>query len=104
MVRLGRNQLCWCGSGSKYKNCHLRLESAQVVPPSAQHNVALRAWDQKECLHPEAASGGCNQIVSAHTIQRSRVLGRITDSTNHVRTFHRVDLTAFAEIGPRRVG
>lgn len=22
-VRLGRNDICWCGSGKKYKNCHL---------------------------------------------------------------------------------
>ena len=21
--RLGRNDLCWCGSGKKYKKCHL---------------------------------------------------------------------------------
>lgn len=24
--RIGRNDPCWCGSGKKYKNCHLRLE------------------------------------------------------------------------------
>jgi hypothetical protein len=24
--KLGRNELCWCKSGRKYKNCHLRLE------------------------------------------------------------------------------
>ena len=23
-VRLGRNDRCWCGSGKKYKHCHLR--------------------------------------------------------------------------------
>lgn len=25
--KLGRNDLCWCKSGKKYKNCHLPLES-----------------------------------------------------------------------------
>ena len=25
--KLGRNELCWCKSGKKYKNCHLPLES-----------------------------------------------------------------------------
>lgn len=25
--KLGRNELCWCKSGKKYKNCHLLLES-----------------------------------------------------------------------------
>ncbi len=36
--KLGRNDPCWCGSGKKYKNCHLRqdLESGRVpvIPPS----------------------------------------------------------------------
>jgi len=25
-LKLGRNDLCWCKSGKKYKNCHLRLD------------------------------------------------------------------------------
>jgi len=25
--KLGRNDLCWCKSGKKYKNCHLRQDS-----------------------------------------------------------------------------
>ncbi len=41
MCKLGRNEPCWCGSGKKYKNCHLgfdnRLESLYYqgceVPP-----------------------------------------------------------------------
>jgi hypothetical protein len=28
MSKLGRNDLCFCGSGKKYKNCHLPLEEA----------------------------------------------------------------------------
>ncbi len=27
--KLGRNDLCWCGSGKKYKNCHYREDQAQ---------------------------------------------------------------------------
>ena len=26
MYKLGRNSLCWCGSGKKYKNCHEPIE------------------------------------------------------------------------------
>ena len=26
--RLGRNATCWCGSGKKYKNCHLKTDEA----------------------------------------------------------------------------
>lgn len=28
-VELGRNDLCWCGSGKKYKKCHLPTDSAE---------------------------------------------------------------------------
>lgn len=24
--RLGRNDICWCGSGKKYKRCHLEKD------------------------------------------------------------------------------
>lgn len=25
-MKLGRNDMCWCGSGKKYKACHLALD------------------------------------------------------------------------------
>jgi preprotein translocase subunit SecA len=43
--RLGRNAPCWCGSGKKYKNCHLKQDAAgggggggngQQAQPAAQ--------------------------------------------------------------------
>lgn len=27
MVKLSRNDLCWCGSGKKYKKCHLEIDN-----------------------------------------------------------------------------
>ncbi|HUH04828.1 MAG TPA: SEC-C metal-binding domain-containing protein [Kofleriaceae bacterium] len=27
-TRPGRNDACWCGSGTKYKKCHLRTDEA----------------------------------------------------------------------------
>ncbi|HEY89151.1 MAG TPA: hypothetical protein G4N98_05385 [Thermoflexia bacterium] len=27
----GRNDPCWCGSGKKYKNCHLRADQRQAA-------------------------------------------------------------------------
>jgi uncharacterized protein YecA (UPF0149 family) len=27
---LGRNDPCWCGSGRKYKNCHLREDEKKL--------------------------------------------------------------------------
>ncbi len=36
MKFLGRNDLCWCGSGKKYKKCHLQSdEKGETHPPGA---------------------------------------------------------------------
>ena len=26
MEKLGRNDACWCGSGKKYKTCHMMMD------------------------------------------------------------------------------
>ncbi len=35
MLKTGRNDVCWCGSGKKYKNCHLafdqRIENYEIM-------------------------------------------------------------------------
>jgi uncharacterized protein YecA (UPF0149 family) len=28
--QLGRNDLCWCGSGKKYKNCHMASDQQKA--------------------------------------------------------------------------
>jgi hypothetical protein len=84
----GRNDPCWCGSELKYKKCHLNRASEKPLPFEALVQAMQAEWDQKKCLHPLAAAGVCDRVISAHTIQRSRVLQKIADSSNHVRTFH----------------
>ena len=37
--KIGRNQPCPCGSGLKYKKCHLPLESALNSPESRNTSV-----------------------------------------------------------------
>lgn len=45
---LGRNERCWCGSGKKYKSCHMatddRKRSAARATTAAQSNPALRGF------------------------------------------------------------
>ncbi len=36
---LGRNELCWCGSGIKYKKCHLREDEKKL---SKQYSTKCR--------------------------------------------------------------
>ncbi len=38
--KVGRNDPCWCGSGKKYKKCHMREDEAKGGPPAeAQQTV-----------------------------------------------------------------
>ncbi len=30
-AELGRNDLCWCGSGKKYKKCHLKSDELKRI-------------------------------------------------------------------------
>ncbi|HYN20548.1 MAG TPA: SEC-C domain-containing protein [Thermoanaerobaculia bacterium] len=41
-AELGRNDLCWCGSGKKYKRCHLGKDSAEQREANYAAMVAKR--------------------------------------------------------------
>lgn len=77
-----RNKPCWCGSGKKYKQCHLD-RSGMPAPTKQEALTKLREkFDKKYCLHPDV--GACNgDIVKAHTIQRNGGLSLIARE-NHV--------------------
>ena len=42
-MALGRNDLCWCGSGKKYKKCHLPKDEADQREAKYAAMVAARA-------------------------------------------------------------
>ena len=82
--KLGRNVLCWCGSGKKHKKCHQNRE--REPRPTFEEGKILfkKAFDKNYCLHPNANKGECKGgIVKAHTIQRNGGLTRIARN-NHV--------------------
>ena len=76
--KLGRNELCWCGSGLKYKKCHLDRERQE---PPQFHQLAeeqRRAFNFKDCLVPESMKAQCSGIiVKAHTVPKSDSLQKI---------------------------
>jgi uncharacterized protein YecA (UPF0149 family) len=46
---LGRNERCWCGSGTKYKACHMAADdrkrsAARATATRQQHNPATRGF------------------------------------------------------------
>ena len=64
----GRNDPCWCGSGKKYKACHMRADQgrepapaqAQAVPPAARAGsrpVAQGKRSGRSSAGPEPAKG-----------------------------------------------
>jgi SEC-C motif len=43
--KLGRNDPCWCGSGKKYKNCHLREDDLATSRVLRRDNLIRRLDD-----------------------------------------------------------
>jgi SEC-C motif len=47
LVLVGRNDPCSCGSGRKYKKCHLRLDQGDAAADPGDHALALHALDER---------------------------------------------------------
>ena len=54
-AEIGRNELCWCGSGKKYKKCHLKSDEAKRIEDGF---VARAAAAQKRASGEIVPSGG----------------------------------------------
>ncbi len=97
---IGRNDLCWCGSGKKYKKCHLPTESGNTMPLGQVKQSLYKEFKKKECLYPQRYADECSKkIIAAHSIQKSRVLKSISNDSNEVMTFYQT-----TENKPRYVG
>ena len=58
LAETGRNDLCPCSSGKKYKKCHLPGDEAAVIPPAAAPDPLERianGWRMFEQRRPNAA-------------------------------------------------
>jgi SEC-C motif len=69
---LGRNDRCWCGSGKKYKVCHLDREK-QKPTGAWEADAAIHARDKNsECLHVGSGVGNvCGKpAINSHTVSR----------------------------------
>lgn len=74
----GRNAPCWCGSGLKYKKCHLNREHQQPLDKWQATQSVKKEFSKKLCLapkdHPQACEG---KIINAHTVSKSACLKAI---------------------------
>ena len=85
--KLGRNERCWCGSGKKYKYCHLGREIQTPLSPWDASRKIRNAFSAPTCLAPEAWLDECSrQISRAHTVPKSGSLRQIARD-GHVYAF-----------------
>jgi hypothetical protein len=81
-------ELCWCGSGRPYAECHTARAAATPIPRNALAKLAVREGHHKSCMHWAASKQTCSgRIIDAHSVQRSRELRQLLDSRQHVLTF-----------------
>jgi len=93
----GRNDLCWCGSGRKYKRCHWNRENQAPVPSWSAAKEFKAAHSSRLCLVPKNLSVACSgKIVGAHTVPRSGSLERIAKD-GHVYGWPFPDLNEMAK-------
>ncbi len=51
MKQIGRNEECWCGSGKKYKKCHLGHDAnKEVQTPSSKKLIINNKWIRSESV------------------------------------------------------
>lgn len=78
MKSVGRNDPCWCGSGKKYKKCH--LDRGQQRPGNPWDAVATnkKAFHEKKCYARDVGLGPCEgKIIKAHSVSRGPSLSKI---------------------------
>lgn len=86
-MKIGRNEQCWCGSGKKYKKCHLNRELDDPVQPWEASAKTRKVFSVRLCSAPSAMHAECSgQIVRAHTVPKSGSLGKIA-TNGHVYAF-----------------
>ncbi len=59
MNKLSRNDPCWCGSGKKYKHCHLKVDALMqaAMPAAPSARMALRRPPEVLIKTPEQIAG-----------------------------------------------
>jgi SEC-C motif len=73
-----RNAPCWCGSGEKYKKCHLDRDGQPKENPWTMVDENKRAFNKKKCCARDVDLGPCSgDVIKAHTVSRGPNLSKI---------------------------
>ncbi|PUE65481.1 SEC-C metal-binding domain-containing protein [Arcobacter caeni] len=82
-----RNEICFCGSGKKYKNCHAIKEFEKKVELHEMNKDFMNSQAKKKCMAPQILKDECTKkIIKAHTISKSCNLKQISKD-GHVMHF-----------------
>lgn len=102
-MNINRNDQCWCGSGQKYKKCHL-LRPNQVPNSKFDIDIALSYYSKESiCLYPDniQCSG---KAINSHIVSKGLNLKHIQEN-GHVLSFKfRVNQTLESYFEPKLVG
>lgn len=73
-----RNALCWCGSGRKFKKCHLDRDVQPKGNPWSAVDANRQAFSTKQCCARDVGLGSCDgSVIKAHTVSRGPNLAKI---------------------------
>jgi hypothetical protein len=106
--KMGRNELCWCRSGKKYKKCHLNREDQKKINAYELEQRMFTELREGYCSHPAPSSDNpCSTIITkAHTVQKNGGLAAIAEA-GHVLTVKPVMKEMIKTEGnpqPRKIG
>ena len=88
MTKIGRNASCWCGSGKKYKLCHLEIEEREPVTIWELDKDRKRLFSHRRCMVPPQLTKQCGkELIQAHTVSKGKFLRSIARQ-NKVYSYH----------------
>ena len=87
-MKHGRNEPCWCGSGRKYKNCHLNRDKQKPIDKSKIFKQLNSFYDYKVCSAPDLIKHECTEdIIKAHSVSKGSSLKEISINGHVLTTF-----------------
>ena len=86
--KIGRNEPCWCGSGNKFKHCHLDRKNQKPLEPWEALKFYKQAFSNGTCLAPDSWLNECSgKIAKAHTVSKSGSL-KLIARQGHIYSFN----------------
>lgn len=79
--KIGRNELCWCGSNLKFKKCHLDRDKQKPMENWEASLEFNKKFSRRICSSPDSFHHECSQqIIKAHTVPRSSSLKALAEN------------------------